>query len=99
MSMLFGDNTIGVVSLNGKNYAFYELFYNCTNIVSVSEDFLPATTLANSCYRSMFYGCTSLTTAPALPATALTQYCYSYMFRDCTSLTTAPSLPATTLAN
>ena len=46
----------------------------------------------------MFYGCTSLTTAPALPATTLTDYCYSSMFSECTSLTTAPVLPATTFA-
>ena len=47
----------------------------------------------------MFYGCTSLTTAPSLPATTLAISCYGYMFYGCTSLTTAPSLPATTLAN
>jgi hypothetical protein len=47
----------------------------------------------------MFYGCTSLTTAPAqLPATNLANYCYTGMFLGCTSLTTAPALPATTLA-
>ena len=46
----------------------------------------------------MFYGCSSLTSAPELPATALAQYCYYSMFSDCTSLTTAPELPATTLA-
>lgn len=55
-------------------------------------------TMANYCYRFMFFGCTSLTTAPVLPATTLAMGCYSYMFRDCTSLTTAPVLPATTLA-
>ncbi len=56
-------------------------------------------TLANACYNCMFYGCTSLTTAPSLPATTLANDCYSSMFDGCTSLTTAPSLPATTLAN
>ena len=50
-----------------------------------------------SCYSSMFYGCTSLTTAPELPATRLSSSCYSNMFNGCTSLTTAPALPATTL--
>ena len=55
-------------------------------------------TMADRCYRSMFNGCTSLTTAPALPATTLTDYCYRDMFYGCTSLTTAPELPATTLA-
>ncbi len=55
-------------------------------------------TMAPSCYSSMFYGCTSLTTAPELPATTLTNYCYEYMFQGCTALTKAPGLPATTLA-
>ncbi len=55
--------------------------------------------MANNCYSSMFYGCTSLTTAPSLPATTLATNCYSSMFYGCTSLTAAPSLPATTLAN
>ena len=50
-------------------------------------------------FYSLFYGCTSLTTAPALPATTLASYCYYSMFQGCTSLTTAPALPATTLAS
>ena len=58
----------------------------------------PPTTLAVNCYRHMFYGCTSLTTAPELPATTLAASCYNNMFYGCTSLTTAPELPATTLA-
>lgn len=49
------------------------------------------------CYRRMFYGCTSLTTAPTLPATTLSTNCYVGMFELCSSLTTAPELPATTL--
>ena len=56
-------------------------------------------TMADYCYRSMFYGCTALTQAPALPATTLANYCYQSMFADCTSLTQAPSLPATTLTD
>ena len=55
--------------------------------------------LANYCYASMFYNCTSLTTAPALPATTLAAGCYNNMFNGCKGLTTAPALPATTLAN
>ena len=99
MSMLFGDNATNNYSLSGKNWTFYKLFYNCSNIVNVDSNFLPATTLASGCYRYMFYGCTSLTTAPTLPATTLANYCYGNMFQNCTSLTTAPALPATTLAD
>jgi len=46
----------------------------------------------------MFYGCTSLTTAPELPALTLVSSCYYLMFKGCSSLsyikalfTTAPS--------
>ena len=56
-------------------------------------------TMAAACYYYMFYGCTSLTQAPALPATTLSSHCYSNMFYGCTSLTQAPTLPATTLAD
>ena len=78
---------------------FCKLFYNCTGIKNVSADFLPATTLAEYCYGQMFYGCTSLTTAPQLPATTLESQCYEAMFDGCTSLSTAPALPVTTLAS
>ena len=81
-----------------KEGVFESLFAYC-GIRNVSSTFLPATTLADSCYYSMFQGCTSLTTAPELPATTLEERCYYFMFRDCKSLTTAPELPATTLAN
>ena len=50
-------------------------------------------------FYSLFYGCTSLTKAPALPETTVGNGCYSYMFFRCQSLTKAPELPATTLHN
>ena len=56
-------------------------------------------TLTSYCYTSMFWDCSSLTTAPELPSTTLADYCYSFMFYRCSSLTSAPELPATTLAN
>ena len=99
MSMLFGDNAADNYSLSDKGYAFYKLFYNCSNIVNVSSNFLSAIVLANYCYYYMFQDCTSLKTAPALPATTLANYCYQNMFYGCKSLTTAPALPATTLAD
>ena len=83
-------------------FAFYQLFGSNVNVdinPEKGELVLPATTLANSCYSNMFFGCTSLTTAPALPATTLANGCYEYMFYNCESLTTAPALPAETLAN
>ena len=70
------------------------------NIMSLLDKTCQSTIISNSyCYHSMFRGCTSLTTAPALPATTLANYCYHSMFNGCTSLTTVPALPATTLTN
>lgn len=58
---------------------------------------LPATKLAEGCYRSMFRG-RMISSAPELPATTLAPYCYANMFERCINLTIAPELPATTLA-
>lgn len=96
MSLVYGDNFTGQTTMN--NYQFRGLFYTCANITSAGNLVLPATALTLYCYRSMFTGCSGLTTAPELPATTLAGYCYSYMFNGCTSLTTSPELPATTLA-
>ena len=52
---------------------------------------------ANSCFCSLFNGCSVLTSAPKLPARALKIRCYQSMFEGCTSLTKAPDLPATEL--
>ena len=97
MSLLYGDNFKGQTDLVGKNKAFYRLFDGNTNVINAKNLSLPATTLASSCYRNMFNGCTALTTAPALPATTLADYCYFNMFSVCTSLETTPELQATTL--
>ena len=79
-----------------REYGFFAMFQNCTALTKAPK--LPATTLANSCYRYMFNGCSSLVEAPELPATTLAFYCYHFMFADCTSLVNAPELPAINLA-
>ena len=85
------------------DHTFYRLFAsNATanlSLIDVTELKLPATTLARSCYNSMFYNCTSLLKAPELPATNLADSCYDTMFTKCTSLKEAPKLPATNLAD
>ena len=78
---------------------FEGLFSGCTQLSDASQLILPATTLADYCYASMFSGCSSLVNAPELPATTLADYCYEYMFSRCSSLVNAPELPATTLAD
>ena len=82
-----------------RSYCCCELFKDNIYLTDASELILPWDTLAMRCYDSMFYGCSSLTTAPVLPATTLADYCYVMIFYNCTSLISAPVLPATTLAN
>ena len=97
MSMLFGDNASNNYSLSGYDYAFYRMFYGCTNIRNVAKDFLPAQALSNNCYSNMFRECTGLISAPNLPATTVTSYAYYCMFYNCSNLTDAPVIDATTL--
>ena len=70
------------------------------NVMSLyrTNDFATYKYAVNYAFNNLFYGCTSLTKAPALPATTLSRQCYRYMFKRCQSLTKAPELPATTLA-
>ena len=78
------------VTLAGGDFA--GMFYYCSSLITAPE--LPATSLAQECYKYMFANCSSLTTTPELPATTLAQGCYHGMFLGCSSLTTAPELPA-----
>ena len=82
-------------------YTFYALFSGNSHIRphATRELKLPAMILTDHCYASMFYQCTSLTTAPSLPTSRLTPFCYDKMFAQCTSLTQAPSLSAQTLVD
>ena len=84
-------------------YTFYNLFKDNTHLKNHPNAAytleLPATTLKEYCYRSMFSGCKALVTPPVLPATKLENSCYSTMFRSCSSMVTPPALPATELKN
>ena len=101
---------VGSNSTIGSSYINYNKFEmtgeiaasgNINSLLNEDEETARTMSLAGktSCYRNLFYGCTSLTQAPELPAKTLTEYCYSYMFYGCKSLTQAPALPATTLAS
>lgn len=64
---------------------FQDMFSTCSKLATVPPDFLPATTLAASCYRGMFQS-TALIDAPELKATTLVADCYRWMFNNCKSL-------------
>lgn len=92
--MFFGCNAL--TTLEGKKlfnsttpltaFCFQDMFSTCINLATVPSDFLPATSLAASCYRGMFQQ-TAITRAPDLLAGELVADCYRYMFNRCTSLT------------
>ena len=81
--------------LTGSNIACTGNIENLLDYTTVKSGGHPP--MADYCYRSMFYNCTALTSAPELPATTLAGRCYFGMFESCTSLTQAPELPATKL--
>ena len=85
MSLINRTNFSGLTTFN-RERVFLGLFICCTGLTDASKLVLPATALTESCYASMFYNCTSLTTAPALPATTLADSCYRGMFNSCYSL-------------
>jgi hypothetical protein len=99
MSLFFLDSADKNNDLSAYPRAFYRLFEYNTTILEVSPTFIPATTLTEGCYDSMFQGCSNLAIAPELPATTLTEGCYDSMFQGCSNLAIAPELPATTLAD
>ena len=82
-SMLSSDFE-NITSLSGYNFAFRNLFKDCTSLTKAPE--LPATKLTTFCYNGMFYNCSSLVKAPELPATYIYDYSYGAMFYNCTRL-------------
>ena len=101
MSLLYGDDFASQTALpENSDYSFAYLFRDNLHLVAAENLMLPATSLANSCYYGLFYGCTSLSSAAVvLPATELEDHCYSFMYYNCPSLLEAPELPATSLAD
>ena len=97
------NNTVITGSSSSKKWVLTGSSIACSGNIETLLDYATVQagnhpTMTDYCYSAMFYGCTSLATAPALPATTLAEGCYNCMFDGCTNLTTAPALPATTLA-
>lgn len=98
MSLVYGDDFETATTLT-NNGQFRSLFDSNTNIINASGLTLPSTNAPQDAYRSLFYNCTNLVTAPLeFPATTLGESCYKYAFRYCSSLTTVPTLPATNIS-
>lgn len=72
-------------------YSCLNMFMGCTSLVNASNIVLSAATLADGCFKYMFYNCSALTAAPEIQATAFsgsvnTNGCLAYMFANCSSL-------------
>ena len=96
-TVITGDSSSYRWVLTGNNIKWIGNIENLLDYTTVESGNHP--TMAKGCYQYMFFGCASLTQAPALPATTLAANCYYFMFYGCAALTQAPALPATTLAN
>lgn len=94
MSMIFADEADWQMSLTQHPYAFYALFKG-SKVASVSDAFLPATTMSDGCYASMFQDCTGLVNGPELPASDIPYYGCQAMYSGCTSLRKASPMAAT----
>lgn len=94
LSLIYNDDFAEHNELQAT-FTFNRLFINCVNLINAQYLSLPVDTLTNECYTAMFYGCSSLITAPELPATTLAVACYMGMFNGCSSLIEQPELPAT----
>lgn len=94
-SLLDGDNEVLTYGTQG---ILRQLFYQQTALRSAENLRFEAMSNSESCYQSMFNGCSNLLSAPELPATKLGYSPYRSMFSGCTSLIKAPSiLPAITI--
>ena len=100
MSLEYGDNFETATTITSTRVGvFRSLFDSCTEIINASGLTIPSTNVPQDGYRSMFYKCVNLVTAPTIfPATTLSESCYKNAFSGCTNLATVPELPATNLA-
>ena len=92
INVLLNKNSTTILS----SRCYHKLFYGCWDLTTAPS--LPATTLADKCYKNMFER-SGLKSTPSLPATTLADSCYYQMFHWCISLTWLPKLHATTLSD
>lgn len=95
MSLLDKTATLSVIP---SAYCFKSLFEEVEGYPHLAQaPTLPATTISDHCYASMFKNCANLIEMPELPAVTLDEHCYDMMFTNCISLTGYTTLPASAL--
>lgn len=96
LSLIYGDNFIGVVNISNLVCGPVGLFKNNTYLISANNLSLCATKLTENAYEDVFRGCTELTGAPELPALELKPGCYYNMFNGCSKLNYIKAMFTTT---
>lgn len=93
-SLFYGDNYTGTFSAFTANYAMCSFFRDSVTLVNAGDLVLSPRSCTNTgCYRTTFYGCSKLETAPTiLLNTATGTDCCYYMFGACSSLLEIPVL-------
>ena len=92
MSLLYGDDFLDKTSFSeGSQYTFHGLFSMAnidskTNLQSIENLVLPATTLVANCYATMFEYNTAITKTPLIINATTAANCYNGMFYSCSSL-------------
>lgn len=90
-----------ITSIFRVNATFARAFTNCRELVDASGDLwigVSGVAGQGGVCEQMFYGCTSLTTAPRLLGLDLAgAFACADMFRDCTSLQYVPDIEGTTI--
>ena len=87
MSLLYGSSFTNQTEFPASSsYNFFNVFSSSTALTSAEDLLLPAATLTDACYATMFGQCNNLITAPELTAETLSNACYLSMFSGCSSL-------------
>lgn len=85
-SLEYGDNFVGQTTMVATASTFSRMFHSCTGLTDASNLILPAETLVQGCYYSMFYDCHALSGAPELNASSVPRIGYAQMFYGCNAL-------------
>lgn len=94
LNSLYDASCTSVVIPNDQ-YFFAFLFDGCDSLMKAP--LMPATTLRNRCYYTMYRG-TSIKYPPQLPARSLISYCYQRTFMNCIYLVSTPILLTESMA-
>ncbi len=70
----------------------FQMFLNCPRLASAEGIKLYATGLSKECYKEMFSGCTSLTSAPTVTVGTTAESCCYRMFYNCSSLASSATI-------